>query len=125
MKKFSPILPPAFVGENFIICMLIFFLCKRLHIEDMANFTAFCELGVMFIIAIAVVMMVECLVVVMVLVTVIFISFVTVSVTVEMEMLVVAEMLGVVCVAVTVDVWVMGVALAQKLLRNLSTSCSH
>ena len=55
----------------------------------------------------------------MVLVTVIFISFVTVSVCFEVEML------GVVFVSVTVDVWVVGVALAQKLLRNMSTSCSH
>jgi hypothetical protein len=33
--------------------------------------------------------------------------------------------LVVVCVSVTVDVWVVGVALAQKLLRNMSTFCSH
>ena len=137
-EKFSPISPPAFIGENLsYACLAYNFLsCVK---DCMATFTAFCELGVMFTIIVVVVtmvenmvtvviltsVMVECLVVVVVLVSVIFISFVTVSV--EVEVLVVAEMLRVVCVSVTVDVhmWVVGVALAQKLLRNLSTFRSH
>ena len=54
---------------------------------------------------------------------------VLVRVSVKREVLVIntdkCEVLVIVCVSVTVDVWVVGVALAQKLLKNRSTSCSH
>ena len=62
-------------------------------------------------------MMVNCFMVVMKLVSVIVVTPVIVSVK--------HEVLVIVYVFVTVNVWVVGVALAQKLLRNMSTSRSY
>ena len=49
----------------------------------------------------------------------------TVSVSFAVEVLMTVCVLVIVCLSVTVDMWVVGVALAQKLLRNLSTLSSH
>ena len=62
-------------------------------------------------------LMVKYLVVVMMLVSVVVVTLVTVSVSIEVDLTV--------CVFDTVDVWVVGVTLAQKPLRNMSTFCSH
>ena len=73
--------------------------------------------------------MVDCFVIVMILMSVVVVTLVTVSVEVEVLVticvLLIVCVLVIACVSVTVDVWVVGVALAQKLLRNMSTSSSH
>ena len=64
-------------------------------------------------------------VVVETLVSVVVETLVTVSLSIAVEVLMTVCVLVIVCLSVTVDMWVVGVALAQKLLRNLSTFSSH